>query len=322
MDYFTHILFGAVTFVVVVHPVNLAWIIFAAFMTGLPDFDVLLLPLSKIYPSYYFHHRGGSHSYITGIVVAALFAAIFWGITGESFFVAWFVGALFYNLHLTLDVLTTYKTPLFYPLVKKEYKYDFEQAINPALMFISLCVNLFLAFYPKTPSEFEIAATVIAIIYYGYLIYRIGAKLVVERNASPGTHFFPGMSPFHYYLLQQTTTTSGTEYRLSKHVSIFRKVTELLHLIIPANSTTSAWFELAKNSIPHGRLFGKWEFAIPFVEEYGDRVQVKMMFAETFIASGGFCIIVEFERNTRQVLGIRQKWERVKILPQLPLQIS
>ena len=46
----------------------------------------------------------------------------------------WLAGALFYCLHLFLDMLTTYCAPLFYPFYKKEFKFDFEMVVNPVFM--------------------------------------------------------------------------------------------------------------------------------------------------------------------------------------------
>ena len=59
-----------------------------------------------------------------------------------NFFYMWLAGALFYCLHLFLDMLTTYRPPLFYPFYKKEFKFDFETAVNPVLMLISLAILL------------------------------------------------------------------------------------------------------------------------------------------------------------------------------------
>ena len=60
MDYFSHVLFGVLTAAVFIQPLNPILIVFAGFMAGLPDFDVIVTPLNRIHPSYWFEHRGGA----------------------------------------------------------------------------------------------------------------------------------------------------------------------------------------------------------------------------------------------------------------------
>ena len=44
MDYFSHVLFGVLTAAVFIQPLNPILIVFAGFMAGLPDFDVIVIP--------------------------------------------------------------------------------------------------------------------------------------------------------------------------------------------------------------------------------------------------------------------------------------
>jgi len=312
MDFFSHILFGILTATLFIRPFNFAWVIYGGLMAGLPDFDALLAPLNKIRKSFYFQHRGGSHSYLTAIVVAVSLAGIFSVITGENFFVAWGIGALFYSLHLSLDALTTYRTPLFYPIAKTAYKLDFERAVNPVLMFVSLGIDLFLYLYPWTESTFQTTITGIAIGYFGYLGYRIGVKFVVQRTALPGTRFFPGTLPLVYYLYRHVTTDAAVEYRFTKCVSVHHKAKELFNAVFRVDSPEFAWVQKAMELLPKGRFFGAWDCVIPVVEMQRNLVLVKVYFAEGYMSFAAFCVTVEFERETRQVVDIRQGFERLQ----------
>jgi len=277
---------------------------------------VLLLPLYRIRKSFYFTHRGGSHTLFTAIGISALFAGIFWAVTGESFFVAWLVGALFYCLHLCLDTLTTYRVPWFYPLSKNTYKLDFEVAVNPVLMFASLGVNLFLVYYQMTPGVFQTVVTGIAICYYVYLAHRVALKLIVERKVPPGTHYSPGILPLVYFLFTRSSTETGTEYRLTENYSGFRKPKELLASNLAANSPDVQWVELAKGALPSGRWIRSSDNFIPRVENRGDRVLVKLVYAQTFMASRAICFTVEFDQETQQVVEVHQQFDRIKLLQQ------
>ncbi len=294
-----------------IRPFNFGWVIFAGLMAGLPDFDLVLLPLNKIRESFYFQHRGGSHSLVTAAIVAMPFAGIFTAITSENFFVAWGIGVLFYSLHLGLDALTTYRTPLFYPITKTVYKFGFERAVNPVLMFVSLALDLFLVFYQWSENTFQQVVTGIAIGYFGYLAYRIGVKALVERNAPPGTRVIPGTLPFVYYVYQQATTDSTVEYRFSKRVSICRKTIELYRSTFRTDSPEYVWSQKGLAQLSNGRFFGSWDSVIPTIEDRGDRVVVKLLYAEAYMIALAFVITIEFERATQQVINMQERFERI-----------
>ncbi len=312
MDFFSHILFGIVTATFAIRPFNFGWVFYAGLMAGLPDFDALLTPLNKIHKSFYFQHRGGSHSYLTAVVVAMGFAGIFSPITGENFFVTWGIGALFYCLHLSLDALTTYRTPLFYPIRKTMYKYGFERAVNPVLMFVSLGIDLWLGLAPGTEIAFQQVVAGIAIAYFSYLGYRIMVKLVVQHRAAPGTRFFPGTLPLVYYLYQQTTTDTTVEYRFTKHVSVIHRTVELYHQKFQVGSPEFAWLQRAREVLPDGRFFGTWNCIIPILDTQGERVLVKLLYAEAYMRVAVFSVTIEFERETARVMNMRQGFEILK----------
>ncbi len=315
MDFFSHILFGVLAATLGIRPFNFGWVFYAGLMAGLPDFDALLAPLNKIHKSFYFQHRGGSHSVLTAVVVAMLFATMIVPFTGENFFVTWGIGTVFYSLHLGLDTLTTYRTPLFYPIRKTMYKYGFERAVNPVLMFVSLGIDLFLIYTPLTESTFQQVVTGIAVVYFVYLAHRIVLKFVIQRGTMLGTRIFPGTLPLVYYRYQRTTSDTTAEYWFTKHVAIFNKTWELYHQRFQAGSPEYAWWQRAREIYPDGRFFGAWDSSIPVIDIQEKQVRVTLLYAEAYMKVAVFSVVIEFERETARVLNVRQGFGRLKPSP-------
>jgi len=115
MDAFTHSVVGALMYLLFMRDVTLDFLFIAIFFSVLPDLDVFLMPLKRIFKSNYFEHRGGSHSYIIGIIVASIFGLLFFILRQRPFFIVWIIGSLFYGLHVSMDLLTTTRIPYLFP---------------------------------------------------------------------------------------------------------------------------------------------------------------------------------------------------------------
>ena len=70
MDIFTHFVFGSLMYLLFLKEVTFDYLFIAAFFSILPDLDVFLAPLRRIIKSKYLEHRGGSHSYVVGIILS------------------------------------------------------------------------------------------------------------------------------------------------------------------------------------------------------------------------------------------------------------
>ncbi|MEJ2252737.1 MAG: metal-dependent hydrolase, partial [Candidatus Lokiarchaeota archaeon] len=90
-------------------------VFYAIFMGALPDLDVFLNPLNKIYKSEAFSHKGGSHSFTAALLVSFLFGFSISIIFKLSLILYWIIGLLFYSLHIILDTLASSRVPIFYP---------------------------------------------------------------------------------------------------------------------------------------------------------------------------------------------------------------
>jgi len=87
MDFFTHLVVGALMYLLFMRDVTLDFLFIAIFFSVLPDLDIFLMPLKRIFNSNYFEHRGGSHSYIIGIIVASIFGGLLFFLRQRPFFI-------------------------------------------------------------------------------------------------------------------------------------------------------------------------------------------------------------------------------------------
>lgn len=306
MDFFSHFVYGILTAILILPTENPVLITFAGFMAVLPDFDVLLLPLQRWSRSYYFVHRGGSHSLITALIVAILPALYLRMTTSINFWIAWLIGGAFYSLHLILDTLTTYRTPLLYPLSKKEIKLNIERAVNPVLMVFSMVFTGYYLIKSITTSILPLYALYpCAITYFAYLIYRIINKVVVDSRGLPNTFYLPGYLPFIYYLFQQEQTDHTNHYGLSKKI-LFRNPQLMVESTIPLDGVEQEWIKLAHTYARPMAHYVKWEFVIPRVEISEATVHVNLYWTEAYFFGRILGIHVEFDRTTKAVKTIHQ----------------
>ena len=120
MDFFSHFLIGILVSLFTLNELSFSIVLYAAVMSVLADFDIILGPLQLIKKSNLLAHKGISHSFFYAAIFTAITGILFSIITGEQFFLAWLIGFLFYSLHNLLDFLTASKIPILYPLSKND----------------------------------------------------------------------------------------------------------------------------------------------------------------------------------------------------------
>jgi membrane-bound metal-dependent hydrolase YbcI (DUF457 family) len=195
-------------------------------MAALPDFDVFLIPLQKIHKSFYFSHRGGSHSFVTSAIISLIASGIIYFVFNDSFILSWLIGFLFYSLHITLDFLTSFKTPIFFPIIKKEYNFSVEKAINPFLMFFSLTITiLYVIFFVNSVSfsYFYTLSTFSLGFYLTYLGYRTLTKVWVQTRLPEHNYFLPGTFPFIYFIYENYSNEGNLLFKFSKKYQFLSK---------------------------------------------------------------------------------------------------
>ena len=89
MDFFTHLVFGALMYLLFLKEVTFDYLLLAMFFAILPDLDIFILPLKRIFNSNYLEHRSGSHSYIIGVILAGIIGAIYSILTQKPFIIVY-----------------------------------------------------------------------------------------------------------------------------------------------------------------------------------------------------------------------------------------
>jgi inner membrane protein len=186
-----------------------------AFVLGgiAPDFDVFLLPIQYLYPTFFLiTHRGITHSLLFGFFTGAfiLYLASRKGIKKrvQKYInfepvlscrnIAYaYVGVL---IHLFLDYSTTRGVPLFYPFETTRYSAELYFYTDIYLTLISLVMVIFIfkrPFQTRTITKFLI---IFLIVFAG-----LGALRFAEKNNSQeffhdgNIQSFPSMNPFTWY---------------------------------------------------------------------------------------------------------------------------
>jgi len=277
---------------------------YASFMSMLPDFDVFLHPLSKKEESYYLSHRGGSHSYVMSLFVSLITSGVFFLITGKSFILSYIIGCIFYSIHVTLDLLTTSKIPIFYPLSKKEYRLSVDRAVNLLLMGISgisiliyiVLLNIWIRLYYS-----ENVWRVILAIYLSYLAYKILTKIWVKARLPDNCQFIPGIFPFVYSIYEKKSEENFISFKLTKKFQFTSKKVEVIESRIERNSIEMKYFEKTMDIFQDFRFFKKWTAIIPIFWEDDSKFTVVTFLAESFAKGTAFKLLISYDKKTGNI---------------------
>ena len=254
--------------------------------------------------SYYLSHRGGSHSYIMSLFISVITSGIFFLITGKSFILAYVIGCIFYSLHVTLDLFTTSKIPIFYPLSKKEYRLTVDRAVNLLLMFISgisiitylILLNFWIRLYYS-----ENVWRVILTIYLLYFSYKILTKIWVQKRLPDNCHFLPGIFPFVYSIYENKHDENFISFKLTKKFQFTSKKVEVIESKIKRNSLEMKFFEKTMEIFKEFRFFKKWEALIPIIKEDDSMINVVVFLAESYANGTAYNLKISYNKNTGKI---------------------
>lgn len=227
MDFISHFLIGILISYFTVRSLGPEIFLYAGIMAALPDFDVFLMPLQRIHRSFYFSHRGGSHSLVTSAIVSLIPSGILYIVFNDSFILSWLIGFLFYSLHLTLDFLTSFKTPILFPISRKEYTFSVEKAINPIVMFFSVTISvLYIIFFFNSVSLFYYYYLSIFSLgfYLIYLSYRTLTKIWVQARLPKNSYYLPATLPFVYFVYENHSDEDQLLFKFSKNINFPQKI--------------------------------------------------------------------------------------------------
>jgi membrane-bound metal-dependent hydrolase YbcI (DUF457 family) len=279
----------------------------AIFFSILPDLDIFLAPLRRIFKSKYLEHRGASHSYIIGVIISLIISLISSLFSHQPFYLVWVIGSLFYSLHVSMDLLTTTDVPYLYPISKKEHCFYIEKAgsmftfIN-SLIFLLLPMAIFRFFNGMVFFQFYINFyTYFFIIYY---IYRILSKLYISTTLEDGKKYFPGILPF-YFRLYNYEINGNTIVSTIEKKSHFSKKSDIIRMDTTLTIQERIFLEKAKELNNKHYYFAKWTSFPVFVRK--ERIfSIRFFFIETFMRKRTMYVQYDFDLATQDLISSNQ----------------
>ena len=312
MDFFTHIVFGALMYLLFLKEVTFDYLLLAMFFAILPDLDIFIFPLRRIFKSNYLQHRSGSHSYIIGIILSGIIGGIYSILTQKPFFIVWIIGIIFFGIHISLDLLTTTKIPCLYPLTKREYSFYVEKAGSSFTLLTSwIFITSLLIIYFYFPDIFLLLLAINLYTYFVlfYYLYRILAKIWINSRLKDNQKYFPGVLPFYFYIFEKERSQNSLSVHIEKK-SHFSKS----KLIYKNNSIlNSVEMELFKKGIElrmKNYYYAKWNVIPIFLRNEGV-FSIRFFFMEPMVRARAMYIQYDFDLTSKQEIGYHQKFGRI-----------
>jgi len=307
MDLFTHLVVGALMYLLFMRDVTLDFLVIAVFFSILPDLDVFLMPLKKILHSKYFEHRGGSHSYIIGIIVAGIFSGLFFIFRQRPFFIVWIIGSLFYGLHVSMDLLTTTRIPYLFPISRKERSFNIEKAGSFFTMvnsFIFLITSMFISIFSANIIVLRFFIDFYTIFFLIYYFYRISSKLWFSSKLNKNQKYFPGVLPFFFILFERKLVENELSLSLVRK-SLFSKNQEIFNTTTVLNDEEMAFFEQAIKLSNEHYYFTKWTM-VPLFSKKEGIFSIRFFFIETMMRKRTMFIQYNFDILTQQMISFKR----------------
>ena len=307
MDLFTHMVVGALMYLLFMRDVTLDFLAIAIFFSVLPDLDIFLMPLKRIFKSNYFEHRGGSHSYIIGIIVATIFGGLFFILRQRPFFIIWVIGSLFYGLHVSMDLLTTTRIPYLFPISRKERSFYVEKAgsfftmVNSVTFLIVLMLIFNFSADILVLKSFIDFYTVFFLIYY---FYRISSKLWFSSKLNKNQKYFPGVLPFFFVIFERDIVENEISLSLVRK-SHFSKNEEIFSTKTILKDEEMVFFEQSIAHCNEYYYFAKWTAVPTFVRKEGI-FSIRFFFIETMMRTRTMFIKYDFDILTQQMISVNR----------------
>ena len=287
--------------------VTLDFLVIAIFFSVLPDLDVFLMPLKRIFHSKYFEHRGGSHSYIIGIIVAGIFSGVFFILRQRPFFIVWIIGSLFYGLHVSMDLLTTTRIPYLFPISRKERSFNIEKAGSFFTMvnsFIFLITSMFISIFSANIIVLRFFIDFYTIFFLIYYFYRISSKLWFSSKLNKNQMYFPGVLPFFFILFERKLVENELSFSLVRK-SLFSKNQEIFNTTTVLNDEEMAFFEQAIKLSNEHYYFAKWTM-VPLFSKKEGIFSIRFFFIETMMRKRTMFIQYDFDILTQRMISFNR----------------
>lgn len=215
-----------------------------ALIVNFPDWDILLHLYSK--ETYYFHHRGFTHSFIGLILIYPICYLIHYLFLKKEN--CWFL-VLFQLLfsHFFLDWLTTYGVMFFYPASMQRYSFPLMFIVDPFLWAISgmSFLAILYALWKDKSILYLRRVSIIGLIFIGQLWFiELGTKYLsenayfkkVDRVKESRVISYPApMAPFFWSILEikQNTYQQGVasilDSKWNKSFGVFKAQDQCFH---------------------------------------------------------------------------------------------
>ncbi|MHA2288186.1 MAG: metal-dependent hydrolase [Promethearchaeota archaeon] len=313
MDFFTHLVFGGLMYLLFLGEVTLDYFFLAIFFSILPDLDVFLAPLRRKFNSNYLEHRGGSHSYVIGIIISFIIAGLRALLAQRPFIIAWIIGIAFYGLHVSMDLLTTTKIPYLFPLSKKEHCFYVEKAgsfftfVN-SIIFLILPWFLFWIFPSILFMEIYISLyTYFFIVYY---IYRILSKIFIARTLNPNQKYLPGLLPFYYKIYGYEAVGNNIQSSIRKKAH-FSKKTEIIEFKKTLTNQEKEFYDQALELNKKHYYFAKWTL-FPAIIRTEKILAIRLYFLETMMRTRHMYVQFNFDLDTQAFIGTEQSSRHIQ----------
>ncbi|MFX1361114.1 MAG: metal-dependent hydrolase [Promethearchaeota archaeon] len=307
MDLFTHLVFGALMYILFLKEVTFDYIFLAIFMSVLPDLDIFITPLKRIFKSNYLEHRGGSHSYVIGIIISAIVSAIYSPLTQRPFLIAWIIGMVFYGLHVSMDLLTTTKIPYLYPLSKKEHSFYVEKAGSLFTMVNSVTFLIILGILFHSSADiffFGLLINFYTWFFIVYYFYRIISKVWLSLNLKSNQKYFPGILPFSYTIYSNDIVENEISLSLERKFH-FSKIKDMVKIKTFLNTEEFILFKKGIELCNANYYYAKWTVFPIFIRDE-EIFSIKLFFLETMMRNRTMYIQFDFVMRTLQLIGFNR----------------
>jgi len=313
VDFFTHVVVGALMYLLFLKDITLDYLILAMFFSILPDLDIFIAPLKRISTSNYLEHRAGSHSFVIGIILSAIIGIIYSFIMNKAFIIVWIIALSFYGLHVFMDLLTTTKIPCLFPLSKKEYCFYIEKAgslftMLNSIIFIFVLVLLYLI--PVDIFTFRFVINLYTALYITYYFYRTISKVWISATLETNQKYFPGVLPFYYTILNLEIVNNEVSSSIERK-SHFSKSKEIDNMNANLNTGEMTLFEKAVALINANYYFAKWAMFPIFIRNDG-MFSIRFFFLETMMRNRSMHIQYDFGVVNQQLIGVRQGYGSIQ----------
>ncbi len=312
MDFFTHSVFGGLLYILFLKDVTFEYFFIALSFSVLPDIDMFFFPLKRIFKSNYLHHRGGSHSYIVGIIASAILSIFFCIFSNKLFFISWIIGSAFYGLHVSMDLLTTTKIPYLYPISKKEYCLYIERS-GSTFTFINSLIFLIIfqlmAYYSAELFLFVGIINFYTYFFIFYYLYRTFANVWINLHLKDNQKYFPGILPFYFIIFEHEFTHDGVSLCIKKK-TYFLTSKVLYRNQATLESEEMTLFKKAIELCKEHYYYAKWTI-LPIFFRKNSVFSVKFFFLETIVHGRTRYLQFNFDTSSQQFLDSNQGYGHI-----------